>query len=133
MIPEKRAPVPMAPAGAEPAADTAVMPSIAPEGAGERLTEVLGRFGAEWVPFDTTTLFASPPTSDDERDAWVKKPRMPLRTQALTAEPIVRYLGRDDDTRTVEGWRRWIPVVAGWLREGRSPTLVSFGDFRVRG
>ena len=87
------------------------------------LEAALATAGAEWVPFDTTEMFRSPPTSDAERDAWLKKPRMPLRTRALTDRPIVRYLGRDDVTRTVEGWQRWVDVTAGWLREGRSPTV----------
>jgi uncharacterized protein YecE (DUF72 family) len=52
-----------------------------------------------------------------------RKPRLPLRSVALTDRPIVRYLGRDDSARTVRGWQRWTDVVAGWLREGRSPTV----------
>jgi uncharacterized protein YecE (DUF72 family) len=36
----------------------------------QRLEEVLGDVGAEWVAFDTTVLFESPPTSDAEREAW---------------------------------------------------------------
>jgi uncharacterized protein YecE (DUF72 family) len=91
--------------------------------AAAQLEEVLTAAGAEWIPFDTTAFFARPPTSDAERDAWMKKPRMPLRTRALTTRPIVRYLGRDDTARTVEGWRRWVEVAAGWLREGRTPTV----------
>ncbi|MBN6050390.1 DUF72 domain-containing protein [Nonomuraea sp. RK-328] len=87
------------------------------------LERVLGRAGAEWIPFDTTAFFDTPPTSDAERDAWMKKPRLPRRDTALTDRPIVRYLGRDDVTRTVEGWRPWVATVAGWLREGRSPTV----------
>ncbi|WP_197686443.1 DUF72 domain-containing protein [Actinoplanes derwentensis] len=87
------------------------------------LTETLAEHRAEWVPFDTTEFFRTPPTSDAEREAWLKKPRMPLRTTALTDRPIIRYLGRDDTGRTVEGWQRWVPIVAGWLREGRSPTF----------
>ncbi|MEV4757283.1 DUF72 domain-containing protein [Micromonospora sp. NPDC049559] len=87
------------------------------------LEEVLSAADAEWIPFDTTAFFQTPPTSDAERDAWTKKPRMPLRTVALTDRPIVRYLGRDDTERTVEGWQRWIGIVAAWLREGRSPTV----------
>ncbi|MFF4881115.1 DUF72 domain-containing protein [Micromonospora sp. NPDC000668] len=87
------------------------------------LAEALTTVAAEWIPFDTTAFFASPPTSDAERDAWTKKPRVPLRSLALTNRPIVRYLGRDDTTRTVEGWQRWVDVTADWLREGRSPTV----------
>lgn len=90
----------------------------------ERLLEgVLAGVGAEWVPFDTTVLFQSPPTSDAERDAWTKKPRMPRRSSALTDRPIVRYLGRDATERTIEGWQQWIGTVTEWLREGRSPTV----------
>ncbi|MEU8301581.1 DUF72 domain-containing protein [Micromonospora sp. NPDC048909] len=87
------------------------------------LAETLGTVGAEWIPFDTTAFFRTPPTSDAERESWTKKPRTPLRTRALTDRPIVRYLGRDDPARTVEGWRPWLDVVTGWLREGRSPTF----------
>ncbi|WBB82384.1 DUF72 domain-containing protein [Micromonospora sp. WMMD882] len=87
------------------------------------LEDALAPVAAEWIPFDTTAFFTTPPTSDAERDAWTKKPRLPLRAHALTDRPIVRYLGRDDDARTVEGWQRWVEVVAGWLREGRSPTM----------
>jgi uncharacterized protein YecE (DUF72 family) len=87
------------------------------------LTGTLAGVAAEWVPFDTTAFFDSPPTSDAEREAWTKKPRMPLRDTALTDRPIVRYLGRDDPDRTVAGWQRWVESCADWLREGRSPTL----------
>ncbi|MFI6536083.1 DUF72 domain-containing protein [Nonomuraea sp. NPDC050547] len=87
------------------------------------LERMLGELDAEWVPFDTVTLFETPPTSDAERDAWTKKPRVPRRSHALTERPIVRYLGRDDPARTVEGWRFWVETTAAWLREGRSPTV----------
>jgi len=87
------------------------------------LEGVLAAAGAEWVPFDTTAFFAKPPTSDAERDAWTKKPRLPRRSRALTGRPIVRYLGRDATAETVEGWRPWVDVTVGWLREGRSPTV----------
>jgi uncharacterized protein YecE (DUF72 family) len=89
----------------------------------EPLEEVLAAAGAEWIPFDTTAFFATPPGSEAERDAWSKKPRMPLRTKALTDRPVVRYLGRDDPARTAAGWQRWVSVTAGWLNEGRSPTV----------
>ncbi|GIF59184.1 DUF72 domain-containing protein [Asanoa iriomotensis] len=79
--------------------------------------------GAEWIPFDTTAFFDRLPTSAAEREAWMKKPRMPLRTRLLTEFPIVRYLGRDATAETVAGWQRWVDLAAGWLREGRSPTV----------
>ena len=89
----------------------------------QQLERVLGHVGAEWVPFDTSVLFGSPPVSDAEREAWMKKPRVPRRSRALTAHPVVRYIGRDDAARTIAGWQPWLGTVTGWLREGRSPTV----------
>jgi uncharacterized protein YecE (DUF72 family) len=87
------------------------------------LEDVLAIAAAEWIPFDTTAFFHDLPTSGAEQDAWTKKPRMPRRSVALTDRPIVRYLGRDDNTRTIAGWQPWIDVVVEWLRQGRTPTI----------
>ena len=87
------------------------------------LEAALAAADAEWVPFDTTAFFRTPPTSDAERDAWTNKPRLPRRSHALTDRPIVRYLGRDAPAETAAGWQHWVDVAAGWLREGRSPTV----------
>jgi uncharacterized protein YecE (DUF72 family) len=89
----------------------------------QQLERALGAVGAEWLTFDTTTLFDGSPVSAAEREAWTKKPRLPRRTRALTSHPVVRYIGRDDPARTIAGWQPWLDVVAGWLREGRSPTV----------
>ncbi|MBF6214091.1 DUF72 domain-containing protein [Nocardia puris] len=91
--------------------------------AGATLESLLGRIGAEWTIFDTTVLFDGAPVTAAEQEAWSKKPRVPRRTRALTEHPMVRYHGRDDPERTVAGWRPWLDTVAGWLREGRSPTV----------
>jgi uncharacterized protein YecE (DUF72 family) len=51
------------------------------------------------------------------------RPGRSHRSRALTPYPVVRYIGRDDAARTVAGWQPWLETVAGWLREGRSPTV----------
>jgi uncharacterized protein YecE (DUF72 family) len=89
----------------------------------ENLIGLLNDFGAEWVNIDTTTMFASAPTTDAEREAWTRKPRLPRRAHALTPHPVVRFIGRDDEALTIAGWQPWLEVVARWLREGRSPTV----------
>jgi uncharacterized protein YecE (DUF72 family) len=89
----------------------------------QRLERALSDASAEWLSFDTTALFQRPPASDAEREAWSRKPRLPRRSRALTAYPVVRYIGRDDTALTIAGWQHWLDVVAGWLREGRSPTV----------
>jgi uncharacterized protein YecE (DUF72 family) len=91
--------------------------------AASNLERVLARLNAEWIPFDTGTLFASRPTSLAERDAWMKKPRVARRTRALTGHPIVRYIGRDSVAETVDGWAYLVDLVVTWLSEGRSPTI----------
>ncbi len=101
----------------------AVDASGAPGPAGAALTSVLSRRGAEWITFDTTVLFAAAPTSDAEREGWAQKPRLPRRTEAVSDEPVARYVGRDDVDATIEGWQPWVEVVAEWLREGRRPTF----------
>jgi len=97
-----------------------------------QLESALGDVGAEWVTFDTTVLFESPPVSEAERAAWRQKPRVPRRSRALTPYPVVRYIGRDDVARTVAGWQPWLGTVAGWLREGRSPTVFIHTPDNVR-
>jgi uncharacterized protein YecE (DUF72 family) len=89
----------------------------------QQLEQVLGRVGAEWVPFDTVTLFQTAAGSYGEREAWMTKPRLPRRTRALTEFPIVRYIGRDDLDVTIKGWQYLADQTASWLREGRSPTV----------
>ena len=98
----------------------------------QQLEKALGAIGAEWVTFDTTVLFESPPVSTAEREAWRQKPRLPRRSRALTSSPVVRYIGRDDAARTVAGWQPWLDTVAGWLREGRSPTVFIHTPDNVR-
>jgi len=87
------------------------------------LERVLTDHGVEWASFDTATLFAAPPASEAEREAWGKKPRVPARTTALTDRPVVRYVGCDDVARTEAGWQPWLDIVVGWLEEGRVPTV----------
>ena len=89
----------------------------------QQFERTLGEAGAEWVTFDTSVLFDGSPASAAEREAWTKKPRLPRLARALTDHPVVRYIGRDDTERTAAGWQPWLDTVAGWLREGRSPTL----------
>jgi uncharacterized protein YecE (DUF72 family) len=88
-----------------------------------QLLRVLERRNAELVTLDSRPLYAMPPTTDAERAAWGKKPRLPVRAVALTDRPIVRLIGRDDPMLTVSGWQPWLPVFASWLAEGRQPTM----------
>ena len=85
--------------------------------------QFLGDHDVEWISLDTTTLYADVPPSAAERGARRQKPHLPRRLRALTDHPVVRFVGTDDPDQTRAGWQPWLPVLAGWLAEGRSPTV----------
>lgn len=87
------------------------------------LDRLLGRCGAERVLLDSRALFAEPPRSEAGREAWQAKPRVPAITEALGDHPVVRFIGSDHSHRTDVGLEEWRPIVADWLREGRTPTF----------
>ena len=87
------------------------------------LARILADAGAEWITLDSTTLFASPPTSEAEREAWERKPRLPVHREAVGG-PADRAVHR---SRRPGGDGRRMAAVdpgrRGWLREGRTPTV----------
>ena len=87
------------------------------------LDSLLSKYGIERVLLDTESLFSRPPLTDDGREEWEQKPRVPALHEALTDQPIVRFIGTDYPEVTAEGIANWQPVVADWLREGRTPTV----------
>ncbi|MBI4932787.1 MAG: DUF72 domain-containing protein [Actinobacteria bacterium] len=93
-------------------------------GPGRRSLEaLLRRHGAEWVLLDTIQLFHRTPYTDEGRDEWRTKPRVPLMIEPLTDQPIVRFIGSDHPELTDLGLHRWQPLIADWLDEGRTPTM----------
>jgi uncharacterized protein YecE (DUF72 family) len=89
----------------------------------DALDALLARHGVERVLLDTRPLFAGPPTTDEGRDEWEQKPRLPALGDPLGDHPIVRCIGGDDPHATADGFARWHEPVAGWLRDGRTPTV----------
>jgi uncharacterized protein YecE (DUF72 family) len=87
------------------------------------LDGLLSRYGVERVLLDTESLFSRPPMTDDGREEWEQKPRVPALHEALTDQPVVRFIGTDFPDLTADGIARWQPIVADWLREGRTPTV----------
>jgi len=60
---------------------------------GAALEKVLGEFDAEWVGLRHDGPVSRARRERREMEAWMKKPRLPRRSRALTAHPIVRYIG----------------------------------------
>lgn len=83
---------------------------------------LLRNLGVERVHFDTRPLRAAPPTFDSHTaEAQRKKPDLPVRFDALTDFPMVRYVSHPDIAANDEWLAEWAVVVAEWIQEGKHP------------
>jgi uncharacterized protein YecE (DUF72 family) len=98
-------------------------PDFFDEPARSDLDRVLDRHGAERVLLDSRALFSVPPRSEAGREAWGKKPRVPALADPVGDQPIVRFIGSDDPDVTAAALAEWVPIVADWVEEGRTPTF----------
>jgi uncharacterized protein YecE (DUF72 family) len=88
-----------------------------------RLNRLLIERGINRTLFDTRALFALPGDDAATRDAWQKKPRVPLHVIATGLAPMVRFIS-PLDYRSADSWLApWVSKVASWLQEGRQPYL----------
>ena len=87
--------------------------------------DVLASTGIGRVVLDTRPLYASPaltPAAGDERRT---KPHLPVVTDVMGDEPIVRVIGGDDVDGAVAGLAAWCDQVVGWIAEGRRPYVFA--------
>ncbi|MDJ0839096.1 MAG: DUF72 domain-containing protein [Acidobacteriota bacterium] len=85
------------------------------------LEQMLAALEMDRVVFDTRRLMSLETGDPELKDAQRRKPKTPVRTQALGRYPFLRYVGYPEVERDVEAVRVWTGVVAGWIREGRTP------------
>ena len=97
-------------------------PALADGGDDERrLNDLLAANGAERIVIDTRAVFAGPRDTPAEREAVERKPRLTVRPVAIGPRPVVRFIGQTDPAANPAWWSKWVPTVARWLDEGRSP------------
>ncbi|HQV56666.1 MAG TPA: DUF72 domain-containing protein [Ilumatobacteraceae bacterium] len=87
------------------------------------LAAVLTASGVEQVTLDTRMLHSRRANSPAEQQEQDTKPPLPVRFRAIGDHPIMRIIGTDDADETIAAWQDWLPIVAAWLAEGRSPTV----------
>ncbi len=92
-------------------------------GAERALNDELARLGVERIVIDTRAVFAGPRETPAEVEAFERKPRLPVRPVAIGHSPVVRFIGQTRFEANPEWWAKWVPKVAQWLDEGRSPTV----------
>ncbi len=98
-------------------------PDFYDEGAREAEVNVLlTDLGVERVHFDTRALRAAPATFNSHTaEAQERKPNLPVRFNALTGFPMVRYVSHPDVSQNDPWLTEWAQVVAGWVEAGKTP------------
>ncbi|MGF1595397.1 MAG: DUF72 domain-containing protein [Acidimicrobiales bacterium] len=87
------------------------------------LNDLLAERGVERIIIDTRAVFAGPVVTPAEREAVERKPRLTVRPVAIGRHPVVRFIGQTVGSSNPGWWAKWVPKVAQWLREGRTPTF----------
>ena len=87
------------------------------------LNAVLKAHGADRVVFDTRGLHNAETDDSAGREAQRKKPKVPVRFMATGRFPFVRFVGHPEVEENLPLLAEWAPVVAEWLREGRTPYI----------
>lgn len=90
-----------------------------------RVDDVLHRSGIGRVVLDTRPLYAEPATSEAAAEERRTKPGLPVVTNLVGDEPVVRVIGGDDVEANFAGLTTWLPEVTGWLDEGRRPFVFA--------
>ena len=85
--------------------------------------DLLAERGVERIIIDTRAVFAGPRITPAEVEAFERKPRLPVRPIAIGQHPVVRFIGQTRPEANPAWWAKWVPKVAQWLHEGRSPTF----------
>lgn len=99
-------------------------PQLADGGDEERrLNDLLAHHGVDRIIIDTRAVFAGPRDTPAEREAFERKPRLPVRPIAIGDRPVVRFIGQTAPEANPDWWSKWVPRVARWLGEGRSPIV----------
>ena len=86
-----------------------------------RVDELCRERGIGRVILDTRPLYAAPAESPAALDERRNKPHLPVLLDAAGASPVVRVIGEDRIEGTMNGLLRWVPQLAAWLDDGRSP------------
>lgn len=89
------------------------------------LDDLLRSVGANRVILDSRAFFDSVPVTPQEREAWERKPRLPVRPVATGRQPLVRLIGQSDTDASMQHWHQWVPKLADWVAAGLEPHVFT--------
>lgn len=101
------------------------------------LNRLLMECGINRIIMDSRPLFALPPSNSAIIDAHKKKPKVPVHAIATANQPVVRFIGQNDDAVSLlaeQGihplpkdntafFNNWLRQLPAWLDEGKEPYL----------
>ncbi len=87
------------------------------------LNTLLESYGIERIIFDTRKLHSTNSSIPSILEAKRKKPKVPVRFEALSSRPMVRFVGVNDILNNEAYLKEWAIVVADWINEGRHPYI----------
>ncbi|MEX0719070.1 MAG: DUF72 domain-containing protein [Balneolaceae bacterium] len=85
------------------------------------LISLLKSYNIGRVIFDTRRLHSSKSKDSTIMEAQKKKPKVPVRFEAVSTRPVVRYVGANDVLNNQPYLKEWALVVEDWIREGLHP------------
>jgi len=85
------------------------------------LNRLLLDLGVERIGLDSAALFSADPSDPAVRLAQSKKPRVPARALAFSAQPQVRFIGRLELAANDYYLAKWVTRVADWIESGKVP------------
>lgn len=88
-----------------------------------QLNDLLAARGAERAIMDTRSLRATPPPDEPSRQAWQRKPDLPIHPVRIGAQPFIRIVNNLDPQVARPFLAQWAEVIAGWLAEGCHPWI----------
>lgn len=95
------------------------------------LNALLSSYGVDRVIFDTRKLNATRSGEASIREAQKKKPKVPVRFEALGSRPVLRYVGTNDKLNNEAYLKEWAIVVADWIKEGKHPYVFIHSPDKV--
>lgn len=91
----------------------------------KRLADLLVENGVSNVMLDSRPLFAKAPADESETISQRRKPRTPVRSQAIGEQPTLRLIGRND-VASLELWSQsWAKIIARWVGQGAAPYVFT--------
>lgn len=85
------------------------------------LNRLLHGRGVERIGLDSRALFSCRERSPAVLHAQAKKPRLPPRPAAFSAQPQLRFIGHPELAANDAFLAPWLDKVAAWIEEGRRP------------